>query len=760
VATPTPQPQRTGGPVRATPAQRASAAFTPPPQKDAPGFYSGAKAVGDFAAPPGMADTMFKSGNGNLPLDEIGPPVAEGPSPASFAGAKSGEFAPPSGMSPKMFRSGSDVFVPPPQVPPPQNNYPPPPVPPPNSNTMPPPPFQPNTNNIPPPPPFQTNNNNNNNRRPPFQTNNIPPPPPFQNNNIPPPPRVEPSFQRTMSQSSKNQPPNPTKETVDRRKLQGPPPIKSAADVGDDGKAGDKPSFLSMFMPGAMNKPKKDAARSSSSSSQQQQPPPSTPPPFGGRNTNNNNMPQTDTSMDAYTQAMKAAAQNQQRPGAPLPAQPPPKPVEPNRFTTGPATTAAAPGANVNSNRSNTISSSNPLSQNSNTNPLSQNQNSNPLNQNSNNNPLNQNQNSSPLNQNNPFNQNNPLNQNKNAPKQNKKSPNKNSNPFSSNPFSQKKKTPSKSKANADTAMSAYDQAFSKIAPPPVNRKPPANFGVPASDMKPFDGDRKDPPTNQRPKASFPTNFPDTSMDSYDQAVSKMTPPPVDEKPSFMDMLEQKAEAAGAFDAFRRKAAEEKDAPPVDPADPEASKSPGAAGQFNKVVTDSFASFTSPFQQPPSPATRIKSTRPQVKDNNAFDSIQSVYREMDDYVEERNSKASPEERKFAFWQKFESWKCVFLGSGLSLISVAPFTFLHYFVIDYMYTSAPQWEFDTEAAAIQGAFFGLVYRYALREDAGKVRATPIKNTIFNAFVWVRALSRVHTPMQCTSLPLQCTCTRPC
>jgi hypothetical protein len=240
-----------------------------------------------------------------------------------------------------------------------------------------------------------------------------------------------------------------------------------------------------------------------------------------------------------------------------------------------------------------------------------------------------------------------------------------------------------------------------------------------------------------------------------------MTPPPVDEKPSFMDMLEQKAEAAGAFDAFRRKAAEENDAPPVDPAaDPEASKSPGAVGQFNKVVTDSFASFTSPFQQPPSPTTRIKSTRPQAKDNNAFDSIQSVYREMDDYVEERNSKASPEERKFAFWQRFESWKCVFLGSGLSLISVAPFTFLHYFVIDYMYTSAPQWEFDTEAAAIQGAFFGLVYRYALREDAGKVRATPIKNTIFNAFVWVRALSRVHTPMQCTSLPLQCTCTHPC
>jgi hypothetical protein len=610
-----------------------------------------------------MADTMFKSGNGNLPLsDEPDVPVVPDP----LAGAGAGNFNPPSGMSPKMFRSGSDVFVPPPRVPSPPSSS--------SNNSMPP----------------------------------------------PPPPRVvEPSYQRTLSQSSNNAPPQGGRgaDTVDRRKLQGPPSIKSAAAV-EDNKGGDKnkaPSFLSMFMPGAMNKLKDGNNQ-----------PPRLSTPFGGNN-NNNNMPnQSDPSMDAYNQAMKAAAQNQKPPvGVPLWA--PPKPADtPNQFTTGPATTAASfvPKETPNNNS--------PIG-NSNRNPLNQNSNSNPFNQNSN--PFNQNSNS------------NPLNQQNSIPKQNKKSPNKNSNPFS-NPFDQKKKTPSKSKpnANTDTAMSAYDQAFAKIAPPPMNRKPPANFGVPASDMKPFDGDKKAFTTNETPKRTFP----DSSMDAYDQASSKMAPPPVNEKPSFMDMLEQKAEAAGAFDAFRRKAAEEKEnaTPPADdPAD--AAKIQGAVGQFKEAVTDSFASFK-PFQKPP------KSARPPIaKENNAFESMQSAYREMDDYVEERNKKASPEERKFAFWQRFESWKCVFLGSGLSLISVVPFTFLHYFVIDYMYTSAPQWEFDTEAAALQGAFFGLVYRYALREDAGKVRATPIKNTVFNAFVWVRALSRVHTPMQCTAFPLQCT-----
>ena len=110
-----------------------------------------------------------------------------------------------------------------------------------------------------------------------------------------------------------------------------------------------------------------------------------------------------------------------------------------------------------------------------------------------------------------------------------------------------------------------------------------------------------------------------------------------------------------------------------------------------------------------------------------------------------------EEKGLSAFQQVENYKCIFLGAGVGIWAVLPFTAFHYFIYQPQYTSLPQWEFDTYTGAIQGALFCLVYRYAVRDGAPHALSKQVKQS----FVGVRTLSRIHVPMVCTALPLYCT-----
>ena len=101
-------------------------------------------------------------------------------------------------------------------------------------------------------------------------------------------------------------------------------------------------------------------------------------------------------------------------------------------------------------------------------------------------------------------------------------------------------------------------------------------------------------------------------------------------------------------------------------------------------------------------------------------------------------------------QQIENFKCIFLGLGVGIWSVLPFTAFHYFVYQPSYTSLPQWEFDTYTGAIQGALFCLSLRYALRKAAPQA----LHNQVVQSFVGVRTLSRIKVSFECTALPLYC------
>jgi hypothetical protein len=106
-------------------------------------------------------------------------------------------------------------------------------------------------------------------------------------------------------------------------------------------------------------------------------------------------------------------------------------------------------------------------------------------------------------------------------------------------------------------------------------------------------------------------------------------------------------------------------------------------------------------------------------------------------------------------QSKERLKSFGLGGVVALWSAAPFTALHLLLLESDNTNMkqmlPQWEFDTGAAFVQGAFFALIYRKMIRQDVPRYR---LSFPIINAACWIRALSRVHVPKSCTALPLHC------
>ena len=63
---------------------------------------------------------------------------------------------------------------------------------------------------------------------------------------------------------------------------------------------------------------------------------------------------------------------------------------------------------------------------------------------------------------------------------------------------------------------------------------------------------------------------------------------------------------------------------------------------------------------------------------------------------------------------------------------------------------PQAEFNVDQLSLMGAVFGIVYRYAVREDANP----QLKQGVVGAFALTRALSSVHVSDSCTWAPLTC------
>ena len=107
--------------------------------------------------------------------------------------------------------------------------------------------------------------------------------------------------------------------------------------------------------------------------------------------------------------------------------------------------------------------------------------------------------------------------------------------------------------------------------------------------------------------------------------------------------------------------------------------------------------------------------------------------------------SSPESsNKFDMMQRLESVKCAVVGAVTGSLAAAPVALIHYA------SSLPQWEFTTDMAAIQGALFAIVYRYAIREDDNP----QLNQGVVGAFVLTRTLANVVVSSDCSALPLQC------
>jgi hypothetical protein len=62
----------------------------------------------------------------------------------------------------------------------------------------------------------------------------------------------------------------------------------------------------------------------------------------------------------------------------------------------------------------------------------------------------------------------------------------------------------------------------------------------------------------------------------------------------------------------------------------------------------------------------------------------------------------------------------------------------------------QWEFNTDASAVEAALFAVVYRYATREDDNP----QLKQGASGAFTIVRSLALLRVSASCSALPLRC------
>jgi hypothetical protein len=106
--------------------------------------------------------------------------------------------------------------------------------------------------------------------------------------------------------------------------------------------------------------------------------------------------------------------------------------------------------------------------------------------------------------------------------------------------------------------------------------------------------------------------------------------------------------------------------------------------------------------------------------------------------------------KFGMAQRLESVKCAGVGALSASLAVAPVVYFHYIDTTSASNALAQWEFVTDMAAVQGALFAIVYRYAIRTDDNPM----LNQGVVGAFVVVRTLSNIFVSKECSALPLQC------
>ena len=97
-----------------------------------------------------------------------------------------------------------------------------------------------------------------------------------------------------------------------------------------------------------------------------------------------------------------------------------------------------------------------------------------------------------------------------------------------------------------------------------------------------------------------------------------------------------------------------------------------------------------------------------------------------------------------FAERIESAKTAVAGGIASSVAAAPIGLLIH--VD----NVPQWEFNIDQLSLMGALFGLVYRYAVREDNNP----QLRQGVVGAFALTRALSAVRVSDTCSPIPLSC------
>jgi hypothetical protein len=141
------------------------------------------------------------------------------------------------------------------------------------------------------------------------------------------------------------------------------------------------------------------------------------------------------------------------------------------------------------------------------------------------------------------------------------------------------------------------------------------------------------------------------------------------------------------------------------------------------------------------------------KSNNNGLALASTNSNNDD-IDSNNDNDGGED-KFSFYQRIESIKTAILGGVVGSICSSPFIAIHDLLLDDTTGgggSVATWEFDTDASAVQGALFAIVYRYCIR--ASDTKNDMLNMGVIGAFVLVRSTSRIEIPTYCTAIPLTC------
>ena len=107
-----------------------------------------------------------------------------------------------------------------------------------------------------------------------------------------------------------------------------------------------------------------------------------------------------------------------------------------------------------------------------------------------------------------------------------------------------------------------------------------------------------------------------------------------------------------------------------------------------------------------------------------------------------NAKWSSDVDEFA--ERIESAKAAVVGGLAASVAASPVEFLTHT------NNIAQFEFDVDQISIMGALFGLVYRYAVRQDGNP----QLRQGVVGAFTITRSVATVRVSSECLAVPLRC------